>query len=88
MDLQVKVAAIEADVNGSADDAGIAEMEWRRYSRRGFVNRMDLQVKAAAMEADVSGRDDARIAELKQVDIQPARRWMDNQVKATAMEVL
>ena len=43
---------------------------------------MDLQVKAAAMEAEVSGRDDAGIAELKQVDIQPARSRMDSQVEA------
>ena len=36
------------------------------------------------MEADALGStDDAGIAELEQVDIQPARSWLDSQVKAS-----
>ena len=43
---------------------------------------MDLQVKAAAMEADVNGSaDDTGIAELEQVNIQPARSRMDSQME-------
>ena len=44
---------------------------------------MDLQVKAATIEADINGSaDNAGIAELKQVEIQPARSGMDSQVEA------
>ena len=40
---------------------------------------MDLRVEATAI-------DDAGIAELEQVDVQPARSRLDSQVEAVAME--
>jgi len=44
MDLQVKAAAMEADVNGSADDTGIVELE--QVNIQPARSRMDSQMEA------------------------------------------
>ena len=63
--------------------AGMAEIQPAR-NWAGWIYKWKRQ----AMEADALGSADvAGIAELEQVDIQPARSWLDNQVEATAMEV-